>query len=249
MEKFKKPLLFALSLMPLVIVAGLISFFYQYSIMKDLLDQAAAQAGGLPVLILAGLVETVILLFISCFFGRILSDKLELSLSLKFEKKPVLLSLGSALIVALTLLADCFLTGKLEPAVVEANRAGQTILGLAAGIFYGGIVEELLMRLFFMNLLAFLLWKLFARKETSVPQWALIAGNLLAALLFAAGHLPATAGIFGALTPVLILRCFLLNGMGGIFFGLLYRKYGLQYSMLSHMSAHIFFKLLFGIFF
>ena len=249
MKKLKSPFFFALSMMPLMTVAGLISFFYQYGIMKETLDQAAAQLGGLPILILGGLLQTLIIFFIACFFGWILSRKLGLSMELRFEKKPVILSLGLAFLVAVFLLADCLTTGRICPAIVEANRAGQNLLGIAAGIIYGGIAEELLMRLFLMNLLAFLMWKLFAKKASAAPRWVLVTANILAAVLFAAGHLPATVGIFGGLTPILILRCFFLNGIGGIFFGWLYQHHGLSYAMLSHMFSHIFFKILFALFF
>ena len=62
-------------------------------------------------------------------------------------------------------------------------------------------------------------------------------------MLFAAGHLPATVALFGELTPLLVLRCFLLNGVAGLCFGYLYRKYGLAYAMCCHMGFHVFFKL------
>ena len=69
-----------------------------------------------------------------------------------------------------------------------------------------------------------------------------------AALLFAAGHLPATVGIFGTLTPPVLVRCFLLNGGFGLVFGRLYRRYGIQYAMLSHAVLHIVSKLIWTIF-
>ena len=62
---------------------------------------------------------------------------------------------------------------------------------------------------------------------------------MIAALLFAAGHLPATALTFGALTPLLVFRCFLMNGAFGLVFGRLYRKYGIQYAVLSHILFHV----------
>ena len=95
------------------------------------------------------------------------------------------------------------------------------------------------MRLFLMSLITFLVWKIFHKKRETVPTGVLIAANVAAALLFAAGHIPATLQTFGALTPLLVLRCFLLNGAFGLLFGRLYRKYGIQYAMLSHLLLHI----------
>lgn len=87
----------------------------------------------------------------------------------------------------------------------------------------GGIVEEFLMRLFVMSFLCWFLWKFFARKENNIPEWALFAGNILAAILFAAAHLPAMVTLFGSLDVLILLRCFLLNGAPGFCFGLLSR--------------------------
>ena len=63
--------------------------------------------------------------------------------------------------------------------------------------------------------------------------------SVLSALLFAAGHLPVTAQTFGGLTPLLIFRCFLMNGAAGLLFGRFYRKYGIQYAILAHMLFHL----------
>ena len=79
--------------------------------------------------------------------------------------------------------------------------------------------------------------------------WGALGMELLrAALLFAAGHLPATVGIFGTLTPPVLVRCFLLNGGFGLVFGRLYRRCGIQYAMLSHAVLHIVSKLIWTIF-
>ena len=59
------------------------------------------------------------------------------------------------------------------------------------------------------------------------------------ALAFAALHLPSTAQLFGTLTPLLVFRCFLLNGAAGLLFGRFYRKYGIQYAILAHMLFHL----------
>ena len=100
-----------------------------------------------------------------------------------------------------------------------------------------------MLRLFFMSLLAFLLWKLFARKQETPAAGILMAANVMAALLFAAGHLPATAVMMG-LTPMIVLRCFLLNGIFGLAFGWLYRRYGLRYAMIAHGGCHVVSKLI-----
>ena len=96
-----------------------------------------------------------------------------------------------------------------------------------------------MIRLFLMSGLALIGWKLFFRKEEQLPLKVLIAANILSALAFAAGHLPATELMIGELTPLLLIRCFLLNGAAGLLFGRFYRKYAIHYAMLAHMLFHL----------
>jgi membrane protease YdiL (CAAX protease family) len=104
--------------------------------------------------------------------------------------------------------------------------------------FYGGIVEEILLRLFVMSLLAWLgsfLSKTMDGKPTGAIFWT---ANILAAVLFGLGHLPATA-LLVPLTPLVITRAILLNGVAGVAFGWLYWKRGLESAIIAHFSADI----------
>ena len=107
--------------------------------------------------------------------------------------------------------------------------------GLLASV-YGGIVEELLLRLGLMTLLVWVGVRL-TRSDIARPAvlWAAIVTS---ALLFGAGHLPTTATLM-PLTPLVITRALLLNGLGGIVFGWLYWKRGLLAAMLAHFTADI----------
>ena len=160
------------------------------------------------------------------------------------ESKPLLYTVIISVIGGMALiLPDVFFFGKHIPAVAESYAAKPTVPYLVATVTYGAVIEEIMMRLFCMSLLAFLLWKLFARKQETPSTGILIAANIMAVLLFAAGHLPATAVMMG-LTPMIVLRCFLLNGTFGLAFGALYRRYGLRYAMLAHGGCHIVSKLI-----
>lgn len=104
--------------------------------------------------------------------------------------------------------------------------------------FYGGIVEEVLLRLFVMSLFAWIgsfINKSSDGKPTSAVIWI---ANILAAVLFGLGHLPATATLL-PLTPLVITRAIVLNGLAGIGFGWLYWKRGLESAMIAHFSADI----------
>jgi len=98
-----------------------------------------------------------------------------------------------------------------------------------------------------MSLIAYVLHKLFGRGKREPAVWILISANVLSALLFAAGHLPATAAMMG-LTPMILIRCFLLNGGIGLLLGRLYRKYGLRYAMIAHGGCHVVSKLIWILF-
>jgi hypothetical protein len=109
--------------------------------------------------------------------------------------------------------------------------------GLLAS-FYGGINEELLLRL---GLMSILVWvgRFIGKTEIGSPTLAVLwSANILAALLFGLGHLPATAAIL-PITPLVILRAVTLNGLLGVVFGYLYFKYGLESAILSHFTADI----------
>jgi len=106
--------------------------------------------------------------------------------------------------------------------------------GLLAS-FYGGIVEELLLRLFLMTLL---LWLVARLRGSAPPPAAFWAAIITAALLFGAAHLPAAAHIWG-LDASVVARTLLLNGIGGLVFGWLYWKRGIEMAMLAHFATDV----------
>ena len=165
-----------------------------------------------------------------------------------FAKKPLILT--SVVAVAgglLLILPDLLFFGKHIPMIMDSYAVKPTVPYMLAAVLYGGVIEEVMLRLFMMSLVAFILNKLFGKKQEKPTTGILIAANVIAALLFAAGHLPATAMLMG-ITPMILVRCFLLNGGFGMLFGWLYRKYGLRYAMLAHGGCHIISKLIWILF-
>ena len=84
--------------------------------------------------------------------------------------------------------------------------------------FYGGIDEEILLRLCVMS---FLVWvgRFVSKTADGQPTpFVFWAANVLAAILFGIGHLPATAQIV-PLTPLVVTRAVVLNGLAGVGFG------------------------------
>ena len=101
----------------------------------------------------------------------------------------------------------------------------------ASSAFYGGIVEELLLRWGVLTALLALAQKLGMKDGF----WA---ANILAALLFGLGHLPAALSLFPA-SPGLFVHVLLGNSVAGLFFGWIFRRRGLEAAMIAHACADV----------
>ena len=163
-------------------------------------------------------------------------------------KKPLMITIVISVIGGLALiLPDILFFGKYSQVIMDSYAVKPTVPYMIAAVLYGGVIEEVMLRLFMLSLIAFILQKIFAREKELPTTGILIVANVIVALLFAAGHLPATAMLMG-ITPMILLRCFLLNGGFGLLFGWLYRKYGLRYAMLAHGGCHVISKLIWILF-
>jgi len=241
-SRIKKALIFSLSLLPFAIPGGYFVTLYQLDMYDQTsIDAVISQAGSVNNLIVISIIQTVLYACILGFLGYLLSDSIGLMKTFRIEKNACVRTLVLSVIFGILFSLDYWTFGKWIPDldVSSTTDATLTINGWLGSIFYGGVVEEIMLRLFFMSLLAWVGWKLFFRKKETAPIGVIIVANVLAALLFAAGHLPATIAFFGELTPLLLFRCFLLNGSFGLFFGWLYRKYGIQYAIMGHALLHI----------
>ena len=105
--------------------------------------------------------------------------------------------------------------------------------------FYGGTTEEILLRLFALSLFAWI-GRFVNRAPDGRPgQIALWVANILSAILFGLGHLPATAAAGLPMDTLVITRAIVLNGLMGLVFGWFYWKHGLEAAMVSHFSSDI----------
>jgi hypothetical protein len=151
---------------------------------------------------------------------------------------------------AATMIVVLLLDQLMQPVLPEALRATNNTepngLNLLTALFYGGITEEILMRWGLMSLLVWIAWK-GLKQGVTLPSSGIYQGAIvLAALVFGLLHLPATAAI-ASLTPVVIIRALLLNGIAGIAFGWLFWQYSLEAAMLAHISFHVFSSVLSGL--
>ncbi|HSI75915.1 MAG TPA: CPBP family intramembrane glutamic endopeptidase, partial [Lunatimonas sp.] len=113
--------------------------------------------------------------------------------------------------------------------------SGQLQLTLAARFLYGGITEEILMRFGLMTLLVWLTAKLFKGLKPQV-YWI---GIVLSSLIFAVGHFPVVFQTVGTPSIVMISYVLIGNTIGGLVFGWLYWKKGLESAFLAHIFAHV----------
>jgi membrane protease YdiL (CAAX protease family) len=142
-------------------------------------------------------------------------------------------ALAALVIVAASSLLDPLLPEPLHPPTIPG--AGISALyGLLAS-FYGGIAEELQLRLFVMTLVVWLCTAAGRRPLREAMFWSAI---VIAALLFGAGHLPTANQVWG-LSTIVVVRTVALNAIGGLVFGWLYWKRGIEMAMLGHFSADI----------
>jgi len=140
---------------------------------------------------------------------------------------------------ALDVLLDAFV---FVPAKALALNGGQPAAwkGFLAS-FYGGISEEVIFRLFLLSLVALGLRRLMLgprAAERPLPSGIFWTANVMVALAFGLGHLPATAALV-PLTAALVARAIVLNGIPALLFGVLYLHEGLEMAILAHFSADI----------
>ena len=242
MNNWKKALRFALCLLPIGLIGGWFTAEMTLSSLDPaMVEDAVRQMGSPEAFKAAGTVTGVLYTVICGFFGYILAEKIGLMRPFRFQKAILVRVLFIAALGGAVFSLDAWTFANWIPQLKDTYASAGSFDATVwiASFLYGGVTEEIMMRLFLMSLLALLGWKLFFRREEQVPVKVLIAANIIAALAFAAGHLSGTAQMFGELTPMLLLRCFLLNGAAGLLFGRFYRKYGIQYAILAHMLFHL----------
>lgn len=239
--KYKKTLLFVAAVLPAAVIGGLFTGIYTYAgYAEPVKQQLCDLLGGYAQYLMIVVLQSTLYAVICSFFGYILADKTGLLRAFTLEKRKLATTVTVAVICGAAFGMDYWIFGSHIPEVAEACR-NVTFSSVMASVLYGGVIEEVMLRLFCMSLIAFILWKVFYRAvpKEKIPVRIFAVANVIAALLFAAGHLPATFLTFQTVDALVIIRCFLYNGGLGLVFGWLYRKYGIQYAMIGHAGTHI----------
>lgn len=142
-----------------------------------------------------------------------------------------------ALLGALVLFVYGLLQPLLMPEVLTAAEGME--LPLLMRVLYGGITEEILLRWGVMSLFVWLIWRVGQRGQGTVRPALVWSGNILAAVLFGIGHLPALAALGVTFTVPMVLAVVVGNALAGIIFGRLYWRKGLEAAILAHAGTHV----------
>ena len=243
----KKALQAYLVILPFAVIGGITVGMYTFEHSSPEVIQAALeQLGSYPALITVTLIQTLVYSLLGWVVGYFIVDRLGLIKSFRFEKTVLAKVCPSIVVLGLLFASDYFLMGRLIPEVAADYEKGISLPYFICSLTYGGVIEEILLRWFFMGLIALILVMIFARKKdkNEIPVWIFITANVIAAIVFSVGHLPATQMFFGRITGLILFRCFLLNGAFALFFGRWFRKYGIQYAMLGHFGIHLISKII-----
>jgi hypothetical protein len=237
-----------LFLLALIVPASYAIFPYIQTLTSSTLTLPAILINGL-----IGALQTGAFAAIGLFFAA------RIGLGLPFveawvKREPIQSRYGRALLFAglvgvvagiVIIVLDTFIFG--PPLAAELDRLG---IGLPATIeppawqgllasFSAGVNEEVMFRLLGVTLLAWL-GGLVSRDSEGRPRpvvfWIAI---VVIAVAFGLAHLPTMSAIGIPIDALVVTRSIALNGVGGIAFGWLYWRRGLESAMVSHFSADI----------
>jgi membrane protease YdiL (CAAX protease family) len=200
-----------------------------------------------PAIFIGQMVQTLVIFSIAIFFGLLLSERLGFGLPVlegllkgkyqgSYLKSILGLSVGMGILSGILIILLSLLFLPLSITLLKAEMSVATWKGFLAS-FYGGIGEELLFRLFLMTLFIWIFSKIKKTQTGHPTNTSIWLSIILSSVLFGLGHLGITGDLV-AITPTVIIRAVLLNGVS-IIFGWLYWKKGLESAIIAHFSADI----------
>lgn len=153
-------------------------------------------------------------------------------------------AMAVAAVLASTLtVVDALIAGLLGPDWQRASAqvgASPWLPTLLLGVLYGGIAEEVIMRWGLMSLVTWGALRLQGHRAGNAARPAVAtswAGVVVAATIFAVGHLPALAQSVELNAPI-VARTLGLNMLAGIAYGWLFWRRSLECAMLAHAATH-----------
>lgn len=221
---------------------------YSLELLKSAMEKKATKM-SLPQIVLLSFLQTAVVFAAVTWLGLLLAHSIGLgapyieALIANSAPPPLAPMLWAAVVIGFSgglflTLADFLFLPHLPKPLVDSGRKTSPLQNFAAS-FYGGINEEILMRLFGLSLIAWVLSKIWHTSAGMPTSTVFLVANLAMAIIFGLSHLPATKNITGKITPLLINRAILLNGIIGVACGWLFVRYGIEAAIIAHFSADI----------
>lgn len=217
-----------------LIGGGLLGYQQIQAMTPEMLENLMKQFGSTQTLLLITIIQTLFLTVIATIVGEIFGKKANLNKTFSFSKTSFFFTVMVSLFAALSI--------SIPEKIFFAKALGLpesysfSFLYFLSSLVYGGIIEELMLRLGVMTFFVWLIQKITKDKDRKTSY---LLGIIIAALLFSIGHLPATIQMFGV-NQIAIIRGLILNFLPGVCFGYIYWKHGIGYAVIAHMLTHVF---------
>jgi len=151
---------------------------------------------------------------------------------------PALGFAAGALIIGIDVLYKLQAEPGFREAAAKAAGVATPLSHRVTALLYGGVAEEVMLRYGVMTLLVWLGAWLAGNRFAETPGLVVWPAIVLSAVLFGLGHLP-KAVTLGPLDAATVIRIVGLNAIGGLVYGWLYWRAGLEHAMLAHMATHV----------
>lgn len=196
-----------------------------------------------PVVYAVQIAQSAVLFALAIFFGLKLAKKTGFELAVLEGTKPLRhlkpllgISVGLGVLAGVLILVASPLFSSSD--MFLQAEAGVALWKRFFASFYGGFGEEILFRLFMLSLCVWVVGKITRAQAEKPAAWIVWTAIGVSTVLFGLGHLGIT-GSMTLITPMVVARAIVLNGIGGVIFGWLYWKKGLESAMIAHFSADI----------
>jgi hypothetical protein len=222
------------------------SFPFVFSVYAELIATAPFQPS---VLVLMSIVQNTVLMGLLVGFGLKLTAKVGLPGAPLIEdwragknvgerfRAMILPALMTGVGVGAMLLVLMFLLLQRElPQLPIGKAALMPVWKRLLICLYGGLTEEILMRVFLFSLLAWLVSKVWRGGDGKPGRPIFWAANIILALLFGLGHLGSVVPLM-PITFNVVVAALVLNTIASLAFTHLYLRRGLETAMLAHFTA------------
>ena len=148
------------------LVGGYFTGLYSVETLSpEMLEQVVQQVGSVEMVILITTAQSLLYGLVCGLLGKVLAKKVGLwRENWTLERKPLISAAIVGLITGCALILFDLLWFGNEAAVIRQSYEAKPSLNyMIASLTYGGVIEEVMLRLFLMSLIAFVLQKLVAR--------------------------------------------------------------------------------------